>query len=183
MMLDVSYLLRHCYMPCVLTYFGRDVFDRHSFLKNVYDKPENRNANVKSIYMFSDGHNFNTTDAELFLLKNGLVILPLFLPANLIDYGGEGAVADAVLTVYSPMLVGLWDRAAERMAGEGAPVQAVEVYVQWDCAPLRKLRDRVNDRLFNMTYAAGGGRMFRRMADDLIDSVSRTGKATIPGVW
>lgn len=188
MLIDVNRLLRDCYMPCVLTYFGGEIFNTHTFLKNVYDMPTNRNANVKAIYMFSERHNFNTADAELFFLKNGLVILPLFLPTNLLKYAGECALSDAVLTMYSPMLVGLWTKALDRISdwksdGGGAAASLspapVEIYVQRDCAPLKEIRNRVNNHLLNMTYGGGDKRVFKQMNEDTINSVSRTGKSTL----
>lgn len=204
MVIEVRYLLHDCYMPCVLTYFRADIFDMYPFLKNVYDTPNHRNANVKAIYMFSERQNFKTADAESFFLKNGLVLLPLFLPVNHVRYADDRAVSDIMLTIYSPMLVGIWNRARDHIRDRSAedvgtastsssqqqlqsppPPPPIEIYVQRDCSALREIRDRINSRLLNMTHYCGENqqRVFTYMTDAAAESVERTGKSTVSKNW
>lgn len=185
MIIDVKHLLQNCYKPCVLTYFGADIFDTYPFLADVYDTPNNRNANVKAVYMFSERHNFKTVDAESFFLKNGLILLPLFLPVNYVKYADERAISDVVLTMYSPMLVGIWnsaldyvnDRNARVTGAASTPPSPIEIYVQWDCIPLKEIRNRINNRLLNMTHG-NNQRVFKQMLDATAKGIERTGKST-----
>lgn len=199
MIIDVKYLLGDCYVPCVLTYFGQDKFDTYPFLRNLYDTQNNRNANVKAIYMFSERQmNFKTTDAESFLFQNGLILLPLFLPVNYVRYADDRAISDVVLTMYSPMLVGIWNKAREYINSISVsdmgttsiastsllhhPLPPIEIHVQRDCALLRELHNRINDRLFNMIYG-NNNCIFKQMEHTTANSVERTGKSTVQIGW
>lgn len=180
--MKVNQLLGEFYRPCVSTYFGNEIFDSIPFLKNVYDSPANRNANIKAIYMFSTKHNFNTTDAESFLFKYGMVLLPLFLPWDCMKYADDRAISDVVLTIYSPMLAGMWTMANELDDGSSivTPPSPVEIHIQRDCTPLNEIHKRVSNHLFNHNYNKNRGHViFIQMNDSTVNSVERTGKSIV----
>jgi hypothetical protein len=208
MIIDIKQLLQDCYLPCVIAYFAPDIFHTHSFLKNIYDMEKYRNANVKAIYMFPDsGHSYTDEDAESFFLKHGIILLPLFLPVNYTKYADERVISDFVLTMYSPMLVGIWNKALDYINNENAfnsdgghhnshhfppgtldhltrattssaaaaaattsttkiAAAPIEIHVKWDLtAPhvLKELRNRIQNRLFNMTDG-NKGHVFKQMS-------------------
>src|SRR5436190_370545 len=188
MLLSVKTLLSNHYKPCVVTYFEEGIFDTYPFLKAVYDSPDYRNANVKSIYMFSERHHFKTEDASFHLVKHGMLLLPLFLPINCLNYADEQALADVVLTMYSPMLVGLWTQAMDYANAQNQPLTLltttdlrneppITIHVQQDCAALKELRNRIKTRLLNIVDK-NNARIFNQMNNETAIGVERTGKST-----
>lgn len=154
-------------------------------MRAVYDSPNNRHANVKSIYIFSDQHQFSAEDATFLLLKYGMILLPLFLPTDYMMYAEKQALADVVLTMYSPMLVGLWKLAWKVLSNEPSTstavaienVMPIEIYVQKDCAGLKEIQRRVQSILFTIIDVKSNTNMFKRMHDATVTNVERTGKA------
>lgn len=177
-MIVLERLLRECYVPCVLTYFDIKIFDRYPYLKEVYDTDQYRRANVKAVYMFSEGHHFKSEDAASYLINQGMVLLPLFITVNCENYANSRSFSIFVHGVYSPMLVWLWENgASSQSAAIGEPL---EVYVQRDCVPLREIRNSVTGRLFNMVDKNNRRTVFVPMKEATVIGVERTGKSNLP---
>lgn len=173
-------------MECAFKYFNKDILETYPFIRNVYNLDKYKNTIARRLYMFSDRHHFRDEDVEDLLVKYGVVLLPLFLPVSCSKFADQPAMADLVLTMYSPFLVGLWTRTLDNMNSRASPVQSttrhvepayerVELHVQKDCPALRDFRQRVADRLCCLCDVENRP-VFVQMSDSVVGNIERAGR-------
>lgn len=181
-MLTVRDVFCDGYIKCVSLYYNNDIFDTYEFIKGVYNMPDNRNAVVRRLYIFADGHDYRKEDVQDLLLKYGVVLMPLFVPTSCSRYADESTMSDLMLTMYSPVLAGLWKRALTYIAETAATTShpqvttyaPVELHVQKDCSALRDIRQRVSDYLYRLQDMRNR-RVFVQIPDSVLVNIERLG--------